>query len=426
MEENPASPDHTDNQTPSSGPDLRFGKPPGSEKALSGGRPPTVQNQTQTPSPSDSKLSKFKRYIPKSKLTLIFLIVNLIIFLGLLTVFAYSKLNPVEKNQSSNIAQAPSPTPDPTADWETYYGKEFSFKYPAYMQLDSSGYVTDMSLAPDGKIAEENTLYYQEGGIGGSGGVFIQQGIDIGTFIERRPTVVTQYTKQYREGFRNAKKIKVDGHEAYKVTENEEGGGYTGKQINVFIIKDDEIFIFGTNIFPSNREDYIDLFDQILSTFKFTDYSLAIDTSDWKTYVNNETGYSLKYPQDWKIIYPCHKGSILTDSLCFVSSDYIASTSPALTEKGSEITLFKGELIPFSPETVNCDSYSDNNSCEAKNYGNFTVLFKQDNKNPDFREITIQNNSNYKMIGLYVKYNPQSKEITNNIFNSMLSTFRFD
>jgi len=173
-------------------------------------------------------------------------------------------------------------------------------------------------------------------------------------------------------------------------------------------------------------EQNLPTLNQILSTFKFTDYSLAIDTSDWKTYVNNETGYSLKYPQDWKIIDPCHKGSILTDSLCFVSSDYIASTSPALTEKGSEITLFKGELIPFSPETVNCDSYSDNNSCEAKNYGNFTVLFKQDNKNPNFREITIQNNSNYKMIGLYVKYNPQSKEITNNIFNSMLSTFRFD
>ncbi|HEY4512063.1 MAG TPA: hypothetical protein VJH63_00160 [Candidatus Paceibacterota bacterium] len=37
---------------------------------------------------------------------------------------------------------------------------------------------------------------------------------------------------------------------------------------------------------------------KILSTFKFTDPSLA-DTSNWKTYKNEKYGYSISYPSDW-------------------------------------------------------------------------------------------------------------------------------
>jgi hypothetical protein len=37
----------------------------------------------------------------------------------------------------------------------------------------------------------------------------------------------------------------------------------------------------------------------MLSTFKFTDQSEAIDTSSWKTYVSATEKASFKYPQDW-------------------------------------------------------------------------------------------------------------------------------
>ncbi|MBI3115305.1 MAG: hypothetical protein HYZ09_02320 [Candidatus Kerfeldbacteria bacterium] len=45
--------------------------------------------------------------------------------------------------------------------------------------------------------------------------------------------------------------------------------------------------------------DYPQLFDQILSTFTFTDQTAA--TKDWKTYTNTRYGWRLQYPPTWAI-----------------------------------------------------------------------------------------------------------------------------
>ena len=41
-----------------------------------------------------------------------------------------------------------------------------------------------------------------------------------------------------------------------------------------------------------------EVFDQILSTFKFTDQKQADGTENWKTYTNDQYGFSIKYPSE--------------------------------------------------------------------------------------------------------------------------------
>ena len=146
-------------------------------------------------------------------------------------------------------------------------------------------------------------------------------------------------------------------------------------------------------------------------------------TADWNTFQGE--GFSFKYPNTWVIIDPCHEDSSLSDSLCFASSDFVASASPTQTEKGSEITLFKEYLIPFKAELNNCDD-RDYSLCEVKNFGDFTTLTMQDDESTNFKEVIIQNNISFEEIGLYVKYNSQSKKTTNSVFDQILSTFKFE
>jgi len=43
-----------------------------------------------------------------------------------------------------------------------------------------------------------------------------------------------------------------------------------------------------------------EIFDQILSTFKFIDPTSQVDTSNWQTYRNEEFGFEFKYPHKWE------------------------------------------------------------------------------------------------------------------------------
>ncbi len=60
--------------------------------------------------------------------------------------------------------------------------------------------------------------------------------------------------------------------------------------------------IQGHIIFTDSKNlDILKIFDQMLSTFKFTDQNQTTDTSNWKTYKNDTYGFEVKYPVDTRV-----------------------------------------------------------------------------------------------------------------------------
>lgn len=55
-----------------------------------------------------------------------------------------------------------------------------------------------------------------------------------------------------------------------------------------------------TSYEKNSREKYQSVFDQILSSFKFTNQDPTFDPSTWETYSNSKWDYSFKYPSTWQ------------------------------------------------------------------------------------------------------------------------------
>ena len=71
---------------------------------------------------------------------------------------------------------------------------------------------------------------------------------------------------------------------------------------------------------PSDSEDkFISILDGVVSTFKFIDQTQTLDTSNWKTYINSEWGFQIKYPSNYKL---STDGSG-TNIAPFISSEYV-------------------------------------------------------------------------------------------------------
>lgn len=64
-------------------------------------------------------------------------------------------------------------------------------------------------------------------------------------------------------------------------------------------LKSENIFVVSQQRLTEKESEFLKEFDQILSTFKFTDQSSVVDTSNWKTYKNNNLGFKIMYPHDW-------------------------------------------------------------------------------------------------------------------------------
>ncbi len=163
-----------------------------------------------------------------------------------------------EKSISSQTSQTPQPTPSPsstvdeTANWKTYSGRYFSFKYPTTWstaisttdQSDIGGYsqvleITNSRISPNAvfEVTYRNYSYAEN----------VQQHADW-----------------------KAEKLTVGGKEATRF--QTDGSGETlpkGYSVITVVIKGSDNTSYSI-IFNGDRKDITDsLIDQILSTFKF-------------------------------------------------------------------------------------------------------------------------------------------------------------
>jgi hypothetical protein len=88
----------------------------------------------------------------------------------------------------------------------------------------------------------------------------------------------------------------INGIKAYKITGL---GGIGTDSYSIWITAADGNYAVISFSYPEGREENFSEFNQILSTFKFTDSTT--DTSTWKTYRNDQYNFSLKYPESYEI-----------------------------------------------------------------------------------------------------------------------------
>lgn len=278
----------------------------------------------------------------KSKLMPILLIVLILVLLGAGGVYAYKNFFVKVPEPTTTPVSTPESTPDPTADWKTYkdpiLGVEYKLPSKLILAKTSSIEVAGetgtqyCSIYEGGLSVFIKTVYAGGGPCGG--GIFT-----IGTvskdYSAGREGGFGDYTGyvevngKYNAIFVNTigsgyiptnlvKEVTNDhgltylrivgenspqdyGGELRNVeTPGTPGEGYMGALVNI----QDDVKYRGFNIqMKVGSDSDIQIFDQILSTFKFTDETSTIDTSNWKTFGNQELGFSFSYPKELTYIF---------------------------------------------------------------------------------------------------------------------------
>lgn len=164
-------------------------------------------------------------------------------------------LNSTSVTPSGNLAKSSS-TPDPTAEWETFNNGVYYFKYPITWDTCLIGENMDYYMVgPKEKVDKVRPM---KGGFGG--GTFLT--LTIGTSTEQPAWTTDENWKVASEP------IEVNGVSGtkYSVSVLQDGPGFSaGDKITNVVLKHDDKFIQIELL----DQTYQDIYEQILSTFKF-------------------------------------------------------------------------------------------------------------------------------------------------------------
>lgn len=219
-------------------------------------------------------------------LCILFLIIIPLLISGGISVWQYAG---AQKQQTKSSEQ--QKTQDETANWRTYadtqYG--FSFKYPTdwntskqgvYTVLDSSDYSGEIITSPIGQKVTSGTR------------IFISPHENLKSFTPNQ--LVQDYVTQ-----ENRKQITVGGVQGIVLDTVVEGGI---NETVIALVKNNFTYMI-TRTYPESYKNQNEkIFDQIISTFKFTDQNQTTDTSNLKTYTNTQYGFEVKYPTDTRVL----------------------------------------------------------------------------------------------------------------------------
>ena len=168
-------------------------------------------------------------------------------------------------------------TVDTTADWKTYSNAQygFEFKYPSDWSVrdDSNGDPNPQTKFSTIRISKNLT--------------------DADVSYAEFTSSLTRDT-----GIENLKNPGLDisvGGIAWHTNHDMTGLGATHDSLLLNTSYQNKFYEIG--LYPYEETGGSSTLNQILSTFKFTDSTA--DTSTWKTYANEQYGFSLNYPPNW-------------------------------------------------------------------------------------------------------------------------------
>jgi len=308
-----------------------------------------------------------------------------------------NKIDSYKPIESRSIPQVQK---DETASWKTYKSNfDFEFKYPQNLEATSflddnqilinstdSGWVFEINIAPNnGNLSSESLINNIIKSVIKNSG---RKDMTIDDFIIKDITIGGMPAKKYI---------------------NKKAGDYGDSGV-AMIYNGNTIGILG---------DSHNNFDIFLSTFRFISKSDAIDTTNWKTYKNDQYGFSFKYPSEWNVL----------------DKDEVQPPYDELL--GYSITIYFGDNF-----TKNCLSKNPAIFCN----GLFVVGVLPQNEdysswpnkgsidNPDktpTRDGIIYDNNSYNVVlinkgrGVTATYDCNNKDICWNIYDQILSTFKF-
>lgn len=168
--------------------------------------------------------------------------VVVILLLVVVSYYAYPKIT--NKNSNTQTSTIPTPTPNPTANWKTYTGSYFTFKYPSSWQQPQE--------APDGSLGIKNA--------NSTGEFSVLSGNNSGHSVQENEQFIDDMASS------GAKKLLVDNSPAALGEEDTVGNVATA-----FVLSKDKMLIYSVSISDQSKNTNIkNLLNQILSTFKFT------------------------------------------------------------------------------------------------------------------------------------------------------------
>ena len=191
---------------------------------------------------------------------------------------------------------------DAFSDWKVYRNEKYGFemKYP-------NNYIIE-------KNSEERINFWTEDRYKLNSEIMLSKGAS-GLSHDFQISIANE---KWSKGIidENLKNNEVQKEEIYSnnikiigfLKKSDEGDLYLNciQKNNIYII------IYKNDNSTSEKE-----FDQILSTFKFTEED---ETADWKVYRNEEFGFEMRYPEKW-IIEDMSHDKYPTHSVCFISKE---------------------------------------------------------------------------------------------------------
>jgi hypothetical protein len=329
------------------------------------------------------------------------------------------------------VKSTPAPTTDPTAEWKIYKSDNYQLLYPPTWRIkESSNFVSFIPPDTKGNDSEgiigvmttkiDSTVKTQADALK----VFRQ-------YLESCDPETPQgcingtATRKVSDYYKVEKQIKIGD----KILFQTYGGCCMDIGRHVFLYNNDyqyRITLYYTDqhvLKPKNE----DIFNQILSTFKFSDQTSSVDTSSWKTYTNTKYDFIIKYPQSLytRVICPAPEENNLYLTVKNGQDEIVANSCVRDSTYPFELTV--SNIKNTNPKT---DQYHQVTQKSITVYGVKTQEFisqRTENAAGPAWEITVtvQKGSNYYNFYISESINISSIEKGETMFNEILSTFKF-